>query len=81
MTLKLVEHMRECLRDKEKGWILLPDDIFFFHYPTQTCEVAPRITFKMVIGREGFEYKDGNSILQENKTLKEKVGEVMMVSR
>ena len=80
MTLKLIEHMRNCLRDKEKGWILFPDDIVFFDYPTLTCEVAPRITFKMVIGREGFEYKDGKEILEENKSLKEKMGQVVKVS-
>ena len=27
MTLKLIKHMKEFLNDKEKGWILLPDDI------------------------------------------------------
>ena len=54
---------------KEKGRIVLPDDIFFFDHPDQKCEVAPRITFKMVIGPAGFVYKDEQAIIQENKTL------------
>ena len=57
--------MENCL--KEKGSILLPDDIWFFDHPDQTCEVAPRITFKMVIGPEGFEFKDEKELLQEIK--------------
>ena len=65
MTVKLIEHMERCLT--QKGSILLPDDIWFFDHPNQICEVAPRITFKMVIGPEGFEYKDEQTILLENK--------------
>ena len=65
MTFKLVAHMEECLN--EKGSILFPDDINYFDHPKQICEVNPRITFKMAIGKENFVYKDEKSLLVENK--------------
>ena len=65
MTVKLTKHMENCLM--EKGSILFPDDIWLFDHPDQTCEVVPRITFKMVIGPEGFAFKDEKELLQEIK--------------
>ncbi len=71
MTQKLIKQMVCCLN--EKRWILFPDDIQYFD-PDQICEVAPRITFKMAIGLDGFEYKDELTILRENKALRDKTG-------
>ena len=71
MTYKLVAHMENCL--KENGMILFPDDISYFDHPDQTCEVCPRITFKMVLAEEGFVYKDEKTLLQENKMLREEL--------
>ena len=79
MTPKLCEYLEKLL--EEKGRIVLPDDIFFFDHPDQKCEVAPRITFKMVIGPEGFVYKDEETILQENQTLSQKMQQLIKVGR
>ncbi len=68
MTFKLVAHMEECL--KEKGMILFPDDINFFDHPKQICEVAPRLTFKMVLAKENFVYNDELSVIEENQKLR-----------
>ena len=77
MTFKLVAHMEDCLN--EKGMILFPDDISYFDHPDQICEVNPRITFKIAMAKENFEYKDEKLLIDENKQLREEL-ELMKVS-
>ena len=78
MTLKLIKQIECCL--KEKGRVLFPDDIQYFD-PDQTCEVAPRITFKMAIGPAGFSYKEETELLVENKALAKELEKLKKVSQ